>query len=248
MSAKGTRGLAVVALLAAAALAADLNLKGTSAEGRRLFHSPAVGTNGLSCAHCHADFDESRRDDGLIRSGHSLWNAALRETWWGQNPREPGAYANIAAAAVVCVEHYMQNPNKLTAQEMLDLQAYLTAITVRPVRLALALAPGADATGEYAGFEGGNPFQGKEAFYAACHVCHPNGNAGIAPAIPRHRLPAFYAAKVREGDGLGAVLAGVDPNAYDPSGGQHMPFFGVDRLSDDQLRDIIAYLTVPPAP
>ena len=58
-----------------------------------------------------------------------------------------------------------------------------------------------------------------------------------------------YAKKVREGDGLGAQIAGLDPNAYDPNSGQFMPFFSVDRLSNDQLSDIIAYIkSIPPPP
>ena len=49
--------------------------------GRELFHDPTFkGTikpgnrsgyaTGLSCANCHADFDEIANPDGLIRAGH----------------------------------------------------------------------------------------------------------------------------------------------------------------------------------
>jgi mono/diheme cytochrome c family protein len=230
-------------------LSAQMTMTGTAAEGRRLFYSPTLSTNGLSCNHCHADFDEKLKDDGLIRAGHPLANAAQRETWWGKDPKRPNAYRQIAAAAVVCVEHYLRNPTKLTAQQMLDLQAYLEAITRRPDRAPLAIAPAADQSGEYRGFEDGNRLDGKPLFDAACHVCHPNGNAGIAPAIPRDREPPFYARKVREGDGLGAVLSGIDPDAYDPAAARFMPFFGADRLSRGQLRDLIAYVkSLPPLP
>lgn len=236
-------------LLTTLFLQAQMVMKGVSTEGRRLFHSPALSTNGLSCAYCHADFDEQQHSDGLIRAGHSLYNAAARETWWGKDPKKPDAYPEISAAAVVCVEHYLRNPNKLTAQQMLDLQAYLQSITRQAVRAPLAIAPAADETGEYQGFDGGNRLSGQAVFYAACHICHPNGNAGIGPAIPRDREPAYYAKKIREGDGLGAVLSGIDPNAYNPASGQFMPFFGADRLNSAQIRDIIAYLkSLPPLP
>lgn len=239
----------LLALSLALPLSAQMTMTGAAPEGRRLFHSPTLSANGLSCGHCHADFDEKLKDDGLIRAGHSLANAAQRETWWGKDPKRPNAYRQIAAAAVVCVEHYLRNPMKLTAQQMLDLQAYLEAITPRPDPAPLAIAPAADQSGEYQGYEEGNRLDGQPLFFAACHACHPNGNAGIAPAIPRDREPPFYARKVREGDGLGTVLSGIDPDAYDPEAGRFMPFFGADRLSRGQIRDIIAYIkSLPPLP
>ncbi len=222
---------------------AQSNLQGTAPSGRRLFHSPALSSNGLACINCHADFDEERSPDGLIRSGHSLYNAARRDNWWGKDSEDIDAYPDISTAAIVCVVRYQRNTaKKLTAQQMLNLQAYLESITRRPTTVPLAITPGADKTREYVGFGGGNRHKGRDLFYAACHTCHPNGNAGIGPTLPRHKDPAFYAQKIREGDGLGAVLAGIDPNAYDEKSGQFMPFFGADRLSNEQIRHIIAYI------
>jgi hypothetical protein len=66
--------------------------------------------------------------------------------------------------------------------------------------------------------------------------------------IPKDKPAAFYARKIREGDGLGAVLAGVDPEAYDPAAELFMPFFGADRLTNDQIRDIIAFIKSPQPP
>lgn len=236
-------------LLAPLPLAAQMQMHGDARTGLKLFNSASLSTNGLSCAHCHAHFDEETLDDGLLRPGHSLYNSAHRETWWGQDPEEPGSYQSIGAATVVCVEHYMRQPDKLTAQQILDFDAYLENITRRSVSEPLALAPAADKTGAYSGFKGGDRFVGRDLFYAACHSCHPNAGAGIGPALPRSKEPAFYARKVREGDGLGAVLSGLDPNAYDPRAGKFMPFFGADRLSDDKLRHIIAYIrSLPEAP
>jgi mono/diheme cytochrome c family protein len=222
---------------------AQNRLQGTASIGRRLFHSPALSSNGLACINCHADFDEERAPDGLIRSGHSLYNAARRDNWWGKDSEDMDAYPDISTAAIVCVIRYQRNATKkLTAQQMLNLQAYLEAITRRPTSVPLAITPGADKTREYAGFSGGNRHTGRDLFYAACHTCHPNGNKGIGPTLPRKKDPAFYAKKIREGDGLGAVLAGIDPNAYDQKSGQFMPFFGADRLSKEQIRHIIAYI------
>ncbi len=229
-------------------LSAQTPIKGQSSSGRQLFYSSALSTNGLSCAHCHADFDERKQDDGRIRAAHSLYNGAGRKTWWGKNPEDPDRFPNMASAALVCIEDYMRSKQKLTAQQLLDLQKYLESITRRPVSTPQVIAPAADKTGLYPGFEGGNKFKGRNFFYAACHACHPNGNKGIAPAIPRDREPAFYAKKIREGNGLGAVLSGLDPNAYDPRLGLFMPFFGADRLENEQISDIIAFIKSLPSP
>ena len=223
-------------------------IKGTADAGRRLYYSAALGTNGLSCVHCHADFDEAAQDDGLIRAGHSLYGAASRPNWWGREPDQPNAYPNIAAAAVVCVKHYLRNPEGLSAKQVVDLRAYLRFINRKQQRGSLVLTSGADLTCEYLGFEEGNRLKGRELFYATCHSCHPNANTGIGPGLPRDREPAFYAKKVREGDGLGAQISGLDPNAYDENAGLFMPFFAVDRLGNQDLSDIIAYIKSIPAP
>ncbi len=222
-------------------------ITGRADAGRRLYYSAALGTNGLACAHCHADFDEGTQADGLIRAGHSLYGAASRPNWWGREAEKPNAYPNIGAAAAVCVEHFQRQPDRLNAQQLVDLRAYLRYINRKQQRESLVLSSGADRTGEYLGFDEGNRLRGRDLFYAACHTCHPNAKSGIGPALPTDREPAYYARKVREGDGLGAQIAGIDPNAYDPGSGQFMPFFSVDRLSNDQLSDLIAYIrSIPP--
>jgi cytochrome c5 len=227
---------------------AQMSMRGSAAEGRKLYYSTAIGNNGLACIHCHSDFDEVRRSDGKIRAAHPLYSGASRETWWGQEADDPDRYHDMAHAAVVCVVHYMLNPDKLTVQQLFSLQEYLKTINKRPATLPQPYTPAADKTGEYRGFEGGDRIEGRRLFHAACHTCHPNGNAGLAPlAIARDQPAAFYARKIREGDGLGSVLSGVDPNAYDPEAGLFMPFFGADRLSNQQIRDIIAFIKTLPA-
>jgi len=94
--------------------------KGTWREGRALFHSPAVSTNGLACIHCHSDFDEKNDNDGLLRAAHSLADAASRQTYWGQELEDPDRYQDVAHAGVVCVQTFMRNPKKLTAQQLVD--------------------------------------------------------------------------------------------------------------------------------
>ena len=228
---------------------ADAQFQISSSQGRKLFNSPATSTNGLSCANCHAHFDESKLNDGLIRAGHSLYNAAKRSTFWGKDPELPGAFPDISSAAAICVKQFMLNDRGLTAEQIQVLQLYLDSITRRALPAPLLIAPAADKTGRYDGFEDGNKLLGRDLFYAACNVCHPNANAGIAPnPIPRNRPASYYAKIIREGDGLGAVLSGVDPNAYLDGSGKFMPFFGADRLSKEQIRHIVAFVkSLPPS-
>ena len=58
--------------------------------GRHLFYDPSFGgsvdprkATGFSCASCHADFDEGKKRDGLIRSGRSIIGVPNRkESQW----------------------------------------------------------------------------------------------------------------------------------------------------------------------
>ncbi|MEE2657892.1 MAG: cytochrome c [Candidatus Latescibacterota bacterium] len=235
-------------VVSAAPSHAQIAMKGATSEGRVLFHSPALSTNGLSCIDCHADFDEGRMGDGRIRAGHSLYGAASRQTFWGQEPGDPFRYMDITEAAVTCVKRFMLNPEQLTTEQVLSLGAYLKSINRRPSIAPLALSPAPDRTGVYADFEGGDRIKGRKLFYAACHACHPNGNSGVASALPRDEDPSFYARKIREGDGLGLLFAGIDPDAYDEESEMFMPFFGADRLSNEQIRHIVAYIKSLPPP
>ena len=212
--------------------------RGRTLEGRKLFYDASLGTNGTSCAMCHADFDENRNPDGLIRVGHPLYNAAYRYGFWGEETRDN--YKTVAHGAAVCVEHYMQNPDKLDAQQLEDLNAYILEIS--PQMKIRPLFPAPAAARVYDGFEAGDRRIGRKLFYRACHVCHPNGGSGIGPALNPNLPAGAYAKKIREGDGFAAVASGIDPNAYNPKSGEFMPFFGIDRLSDPDVRDIIAYI------
>ena len=67
--------------------------------------------------------------------------------------------------------------------------------------------------------------------------------------MTREKDPSYYARKIREGDGRGAVLSGIDPDAYDRKPGQFMPFYGADILANRDIRDLIADVkSLPPSP
>lgn len=70
----------------------------------------------------------------------------------------------------------------------------------------------------------GQTRRGQQLFMKQCHQCHPGGEAGLAPSLNNKPLPSVVI-KFQVRYGLGA-----------------MPAFSKERLTDDELTDIIAYL------
>lgn len=66
--------------------------------------------------------------------------------------------------------------------------------------------------------------RGETVFFENCHKCHPNGRAGLGPALVDKPLPSFMM-RLQTRKGLGK-----------------MPAFGPERISDRQLDDLLAYI------
>ena len=66
--------------------------------------------------------------------------------------------------------------------------------------------------------------RGRAVFMANCHQCHPGGEAGLGPAINDKPFPEFLK-KFQVRHGLGT-----------------MPSFSEQKISDEQLEDLMAYL------
>ena len=66
--------------------------------------------------------------------------------------------------------------------------------------------------------------RGRVVFMAQCHQCHPGGEAGLGPALNDKPLPEFLK-KFQVRHGLGT-----------------MPSFSEQRISDEQLDDLMEYL------
>lgn len=66
--------------------------------------------------------------------------------------------------------------------------------------------------------------QGKVLFHNFCNTCHPNGAAGLGPAINNKPLPGFLIRfQIRNGIGT-------------------MPSFSKEVISDEDSKKIVAYL------
>lgn len=220
--------------------------------GRELFHDPTFkGTikpgnrqgyaTGLSCANCHADFDETANPDGLIRAGHSVVGVPHRGA--AKRGMIKGAdFARAAGGGGFCYEHFLQrvpedkvNPTAIPAAHAEALMAYFEAISgdnTGPEFELMTLDNDAKkAAGEKIGAMTGDPNKGWELFGRACIVCHPAANkAGIGPQLVRSRAPrdidktmVRWATKIR-------------------GGGFLMPFYAPDILSDQDIANILAFL------
>ena len=220
--------------------------------GRELFHDPTFkGTikpgnrqgyaTGLSCANCHADFDETANPDGLIRAGHSMIGVPHRGEAKGGMIK--GAdFARAAGGGGFCYEHFLQrvpsdkvNPTAIPAEHAEALMAYFEAISGDnkgpQFEMVMLDDDAKKAAGEKIGAMSGDPSNGWALFGRACIVCHPAANkAGIGPQLVRSRAPrdidktmVRWATKIR-------------------GGGFLMPFYAPDILSDQDIADILAFL------
>jgi mono/diheme cytochrome c family protein len=86
---------------------------------------------------------------------------------------------------------------------------------------------------------GGDAAAGLELFNQSCSMCHGQDAMGtnLAPQLAGTQLPASYVATRIRTSGL--------PNSpvYEGLTGGIMPFWGQDRLSDDELRDIVQWVS-----
>jgi len=226
--------------------------------GRELFHDPTFngtlnppgGTlnptgkkaaTGLSCANCHADFDEEAKPDGLIRAGHSIIGVPQRGS--AKGGMISGAnFARAAGGGGFCYEHFLQNvpgdkvnPTAIPAEHAEALMAYFEAVSGDnkgpEFKIEMLDADAKAAAGEKIAAMQGDVKKGWQLFGRACVVCHPTPKkAGIGSQLVRSRPPrnidstmTRWATKIR-------------------GGGTLMPFYASDILSDQDIADILAFL------
>ena len=216
--------------------------------GRELFHDPTFkGTinpkvaTGLSCANCHADFDEEEKPDGLIRAGHSVIGVPQRGS--AKGGMISGAdFARAAGGGGFCYQHFLQkvpgpkvNPTAIPAEHAEALMAYFEAISDGKkgpqFEMQMLDADAKAEAGEKIAAMNGDAKKGWQLWGRACVVCHPTPQkAGIGIQLVRSRAPRDidktilrWATKIR-------------------GGGSLMPFYASDILSDQDIADILAFL------
>lgn len=198
-------------------------------RGEAVFISPNPQGNVFSCGTCHSISEPA--SDGLRRAGHPLGNATKRSSY------KNGQLSHMLDAANSCLTEWMNAPGwNESSEDWQDLYAYLDIQTTQSsANVSYEIVDPPADLGD------GNVLAGQNVFNSSCVVCHGDDGAGtdIGPRVAGIGLPADYIARrIRlSGRANSQVYAGLL--------GGIMPFWSADRLSDMEIRDIVAFLEQP---
>ncbi len=235
-------------------LASGFDGEGDPAVGEALYYEEnwedATGY-GFTCDSCHsADPADTVTTDGddWNRPAHSTWNAAYREVWKVNHAWDKADSDKIGAfGGQICVKAYFPSGSEMTAEQAAHLEAFMkgnvdgdaSAETAQPLDYGfntwdtqedfLASVGGGDWL---YGAELGDVANGEALTARHCGSCHtPEGESA----------PVFYTAASADLDQLISRIRRVDLGDGTPN--DRMPRVPWDRLSDDDLADVLAFLT-----
>ena len=208
-------------------------------DGRVVFMEPQPNGNTFSCGVCHK-LQESLPDQ-FDRPGHAVGDALRRSSY------KNGLLPNFLDAVNTCLETWITVPaEELWTEETPEFVALQSFIEEQdegtgdaPLLSFEKAEPLRFASNEAVN---GDPDAGREHFNESCAICHGQGAVGTnrAPQLAgRYSFfgaANFIARKVR--------LSGpVDHDIYvgDSVRGV-MPFWAIDRISNEDLEDVIAFI------
>ncbi|MCH8293796.1 c-type cytochrome [Candidatus Poribacteria bacterium] len=244
-----TAGLSIL-LVTSLAFLASAEISDKAQLGRELFYDPSFGgtldpkkVSGLACATCHADFDEAANPDGKIRAGHSIVGVPHRGSAKGGMIKGE-MFTRAAGGGGFCYEHFLQkipddkvNPTNIPAEQAEALMAYFEYVSGDnkgpKFEMKMLDKDAASAAADKIVEMKGDSNKGWSLFSRTCNDCHPTAiKAGIGTRLVRPgRPPANLQKRLHK-------IA-----RYARSGGSVMPFFAEDRLSDQNLADILAFIS-----
>ncbi|HGG57715.1 MAG TPA: c-type cytochrome [Nannocystis exedens] len=202
---------------------------GDGSQGEALYSQPVADGNSFACETCHALSEPSV--DGIRRPGHALGDATRRPNW------KNGIHVDMREAVNSCLTEWM-NAEPWTASDerwialydFLDAQA--PAGDAPPLSFKIVAPP--------TQLDGGDADAGQILFNQSCVICHGQDGIGTnqAPPVTGQGQAADYVARRVRTSGR------ADSSVYTGLTGGVMPFWAADRLSDDELRDLIAYLGI----
>jgi mono/diheme cytochrome c family protein len=197
------------------------------ADGEAVYGTPLADGNSFSCATCHAL--EEPAPDGFRRPAHPLGDATRRPDY------KNGELTDLLDAVNTCAVEWM-NASPFTASDarFVALRSFLDAQAPpgEAPRVEIRIVEPPEE------LSGGDPAEGRAFFNGACAVCHGADARGTvrAPALAGAELePEYIARRVR-------TSGRTDSGVYGGLTGGVMPFWGADRLSDDELLDVVAFV------
>ena len=200
-------------------------------DGEIVYRTALSNRSFFSCSTCHAL--EEPAEDGLRRPGHPLGSAPRRPSF------KNGRLDTLLEASNVCLTEWMHalEPWFEESPEWIGFSTFLESIAPdepAPAIVYSIVAPPEDLAG-------GDADQGRIVFNETCRVCHGIDATGtdLGPLLKNTGIDAAYIARrVRtSGPTRSPFYGGLTGGA--------MPFWSAERLSDDELRDIIAFLLSP---
>jgi len=214
-----------IAAFALFALAIAASEEGPHARGRRVFED----TQDLaypSCAHCHALVPEAEeRKLPHLGPGATLHGSARRAGW-----RNLKTFSGVGEALQPCAKLWQKRKKGIEGEDLAALVAYLEAhggdapLPMRKVEKQPKLAED---------WSGGDEARGKTLTERFCGGCHHDGEDAISARLrPHSKQVDAVARKVRGYDAKGKFY---------PQEGT-MSYYTTERLSDDDLRHILAYV------
>lgn len=204
------------------------------AEGAKVYMEPRSNGNTFACAHCHA---LSEPMDSFTRPGHPIGDALRRPSF------KNGELTSFIDAVNICLDEWMavDSPWTESTEEFQELSAFLqdrdsgsNSGDTEPLSFEIA-TPLTFASIEEVN---GNAATGRETFNASCAICHGEN------AVGTERAPDL-AGRINDANLISRRVrtsGSINSQVYPELTGGRMPFWAEDRLSNNDLRDVIAYI------
>jgi mono/diheme cytochrome c family protein len=241
-------------------LASEFDGEPDADEGESIFfeeHWEDGSSYALVCASCHhADAEDTFQvdSDAYNRPAHTVWNAPYREVWKGtQDWDEEESDVLGAYGGEICIKAYFPSPSVMTPAQAAHLEAYMKTLRdpakptgddrAEPLDFSFNtwesqeefVARVQDDSGAWLyGPNLGNVEHGEELAARFCGACHTRDGAVD---------PGYYYTEATQD--LGTWIARIRRTAVGDTDRPNvrMPRLTIDRLSDDELFDILAFVT-----
>ncbi len=218
---------------------------GTAVDhGAALFHDPGVvatGLNSYSCATCH-EAQAGEAGDAIL-TGAPLAGVTKRPSFWG------GQEVDLLRSVNHCLYYFMFSDKAWTAEDVKAraLYAYLESLPAdsaaeQPAPFTIAY--------EVKDVPPGDGARGEGLYTSACESCHGPAHTGEgrlvqrAPILPEQTLAEHPSPMYDDLDRRLVFVEKVRHGGFIGYGGE-MPPFSMEKLSDQELGDILAFLGVP---